>query len=189
VGVSLRSERWRRVARITGLSVLVLFVVWLVGGFFVITRPHVNHPVHADAVVVLGPPDSNGRIGIAESLINEHVAPNLVISVMSDKQRRAKHLCTERQNGFTVTCFRPSPATTRGEAEQVRRLARQHGWKSIIVVTSTYHVSRARMIFKRCFDGQLSVVAAGRGISLGTWAYQYAYQTAGYVKALLQRGC
>lgn len=167
----------------------MLFVVWLVGGFFVIARPHVNHPVHADAVVVLGPPDSNGRIGIAETLINEHVAPNLIISVASEKQRRAKHLCTERQNGFTVTCFRPSPATTRGEAEEVRRLAQQHGWTSIIVVTSTYHVSRARMIFKRCFDGQLSFVAARRGISLGIWAFQYAYQTAGYVKAFLKTDC
>jgi uncharacterized SAM-binding protein YcdF (DUF218 family) len=59
----------------------------------------------------------------------------------------------------------------------------------VVVVTSTYHVSRARLIFDRCLDGRLYLVAARRHISLGTWAYQYLYQTGGYVKAALQPDC
>ncbi len=181
--------RWGRVARISAISLLVLLLAWFVGGFFVIVRPHVNHPQHADAIVVLGPPDDNGRIDTAVAMIEKHLAPNLVISVESAKQRNAKRLCTAPQEGFTVTCFQPHPSTTRGEAEQVKRLARQHGWKSIIVVTSTYHISRARMIVKRCFDGRLYMVAARRDISIGSWTFQYFYQAAGYVKAFLQSGC
>ena len=168
---------------------LVLVLIWLVGGYFVVVRPHVNHPQQSDAIVVLGPPDDNGRIDTALALIDKHIANNLVISVGSPEQFHAKHLCTTPQQGFSVTCFEPDPATTRGEAEEVKRLASQHGWKSIIVVTSTYHISRARMIVKRCFDGKLYMVAARRGISLWTWGYQYLYQTAGYTKAFLLTSC
>ena len=57
------------------------------------------------------------------------------------------------------------------------------------MVTSTYHVSRARMIIERCFDGRLEVVAARSHISPLGWAYQFAYQTAGYLKAAISRGC
>lgn len=183
------ATRGKRVLLISGISVLALFVAWLVAGYLVIVDPTVNHPERADAVVVIGPPDANGRIDTALDLINHHVTSNLVISVMSEKQRLAKHLCTDPQDGFTVTCFLPHPATTRGEAEHVRELARQHGWHSIIVVTSTYHVSRARMIFDRCIDGSLYLVAARRHISIFDWAYQYLYQTGAYVKAALQSGC
>ena len=165
-------------------------MVWLVVGYLVIVDPTVNHPPrHADAVVVLGPPQNNGRVDTALSLIRQHVAASLVVSVPSDRQRRAMPLCTAQQDGFSVTCFQPHPATTRGEAEHVRDLARQHGWTSVVVVTSTYHVSRARMIFDRCLDGRLYLVAARRGISMLAWAYQYVYQTGAYVKAVLQPGC
>lgn len=163
--------------------------MWLVVGYLVIADPTVNHPRHADAVVVLGPPDDNGRVDAALSLIRQHVATNLVISVTSERQRAAKSLCTAPQDGFSVTCFQPHPATTQGEAEHVRDLARQHGWTSVVVVTSTYHVSRARMIFDRCLDGRLYVVAAPRDISLFSWAYQYLDQTGAYIKAVLQQGC
>jgi DUF218 domain len=181
-----RPSRWWQWA---ALAVGVLLVAWLVVGYLVIADPTVNHPRHADAVVVLGPPDNNGRVDTALSLIRRHVATSLVISVMSERQRQAKSLCTAPQDGFNVTCFQPHPATTRGEAEQVRDLARQHGWTSVVVVTSTYHLSRARMIFQRCLDGRLFFVAARRDISVLTWVYQYLYQTGAYVKAVLQPGC
>jgi hypothetical protein len=45
------------------------------------------------------------------------------------------------------------------------------------------------MIISRCFDGTLEVVAAPTHISLVYWAYQFAYQTGGYLKAAISRGC
>lgn len=183
------ATRNRRALLISGIGLAVLFVAWLIVGYLVIVDPTVNHPEHADAVVVLGPPDANGRVDTALDLINRGVTSNLVISVVSERQRQAKSLCMQPQDGFSVTCFQPHPATTRGEAEHVRDLARQHGWHSIIVVTSTYHVSRARWIFHRCIDGPLYLVAARRHIGIFDWAYQYLYQTGGYIKAALQSGC
>jgi hypothetical protein len=187
--VQVRSAPWGRIARITGISVLVLFLVWVVGGYFVLVRPQVSHPTHAAAIVMLGPPDENNRVETALKLIKDHVATMLVISVPAGHQRAAKDLCTEPQSGFTVMCFRPNPATTRGEAEEIRRLAAQHGWKSIVVVTSTFHISRARMIVKRCYSGKLYMVPARKGISFGRWMYQYFYQSGGYIKAFLHTSC
>ncbi len=40
------------------------------------------------------------------------------------------------------------------------RLARERGWHTIVVVTSRYHVRRARMLFRRCTRARLEFVAA-----------------------------
>ena len=68
-------------------------------------------------------------------------------------------------------------------------MAAQHHWHSVIVVTSKYHVSRARMIIDRCLPGKLMVIAAPGRPSPGTWAYQFLYQTGGYARAWLHPSC
>ena len=47
------------------------------------------------------------------------------------------------------------------DARAIARLARERGWSSIVVVTSRFHVTRARMLFRRCYRGALSVVPVG----------------------------
>ena len=74
-----RPVPWGRVARISGISLLVLFLVWVVGGYFVFVRPHADHTRHADAIIMLGAPDENNRIETALALLNKHVASTLVI--------------------------------------------------------------------------------------------------------------
>ena len=71
----------------------------------------------------------------------------------------------------------------------MRRLASQNGWRTIIVVTFQPHISRARFILDQCFDGDLVMVASPAQLSVPKWAFQYAYQTAGYVRAVSQPGC
>ena len=81
------------------------------------------------------------------------------------------------------------PDTTRGEAEYVRGLAQSRGWTNIIAVTSRYHISRAQLILKRCLSGRLQMVAAHESISPATWAYQYVYQSGGYLRAAVHPDC
>jgi uncharacterized SAM-binding protein YcdF (DUF218 family) len=183
------ATRGKRILLISGISLLVLLLGWMTFGWLVIGNPKVDHPTRADAIVILGSPENNARIEVAEGLLDAHVANQLVISLNSPNQRHAYQVCTHPPAGVTVACFQPHPSTTRGEAEEVRRLALQHGWTSIVVVTSTYHVSRARLTFQRCFTGKLYMAAARRGIGPITWAYQYVYQTFAYAKAVLQSGC
>ena len=42
---------------------------------------------------------------------------------------------------------------------------------------------------QRCCDGDLVMVASPTDLSVIGWAYQYIYQTAAYVRAVLQPGC
>lgn len=166
-----------------------MLLIWLVGGYFVIVHPRIDPASQVDAIVVLGPPDVDGRSDRGLALMSEHFAKTLVISVQSEEQRRVKSACANANPAYTVICFQPFPKTTRGEAEEVGRLARTHGWKKIMVITSKYHVSRARMLFERCLDGTLLVNAAPGIPSKREWAYQFPYQTAGYVKVFLHRDC
>src|SRR5437870_8414097 len=98
----------RRSVRIGVYGVVTVLLAWIVGGYFVFVRPKLDKPSRVDAILVLGPPDSSGRLDTGLTLAMQHFADTLVVSV-------------------------------------------EHGWKSILVVTSIYHISRARMIVKRCY--------------------------------------
>lgn len=59
-----------------------------------------------------------------------------------------------------VHCVMPDPPTTWGEAQTTAALARERGWSNATVVTSDWHVARARLVFRRCIDAEIAVVAA-----------------------------
>jgi uncharacterized SAM-binding protein YcdF (DUF218 family) len=46
------------------------------------------------------------------------------------------------------------------EAAVLRGVAQQHGWKSIVVVTSNYHTRRSRYIFQKEFPPAIAVSVA-----------------------------
>jgi uncharacterized SAM-binding protein YcdF (DUF218 family) len=136
--------------------------LWLlaVALLFVWPRANDSPPAHADVVVVLsGGRDS--RLDPALTLMRRGIAPVLAISSAGrdPKWMKARLLCNGKYRvRFRVVCFAANPYSTRGEAETVTRLAHARGWHRIIVVTSTYHVTRALMLFRRCFHGQLWTV-------------------------------
>ena len=168
---------------------LALALLWLAACFLVVAEPSVDAPVHSDAILVLGPPNVDGRLDEALRLASAGYAGTLVISIGWAPARRSIAACHNDNPAYQVICFEPNPTTTRGEAEEIGSLARAHHWSSVLVVTSRYHVSRARLIVKRCMPGTVRMVAVRGGMSLGDWAYQFAYQTGGFAKALLHRKC
>lgn len=143
----------------------------------------------ADAIFVLGGAIYE-RYPYALELALEGFAPEVVVSNPNGtKDVWLTDLCDHPRDEFPVTCFEPEPATTRGEAMELRRLAEQRGWESVIVVTFVPQVSRARFILDRCFDGELIMAASPADIALSYWAWAYAYQTAGYMRAFSHTGC
>ncbi|MBA3787838.1 MAG: YdcF family protein [Actinobacteria bacterium] len=110
----------------------------------------------ADAIVVLA--GSKFRLPVALDLVERGVAPVLVISDGLDpRSPRANRLCRARAR---VLCPVPDPYSTRGEARLVARLAAERGWDSIVVVSSRFHLYRARLLFERCYEGRLAFVGA-----------------------------
>jgi uncharacterized SAM-binding protein YcdF (DUF218 family) len=139
------------------LLALVLAFLGLSARLFV--WPKQDSPRPADAIVVLS--GSKARLTKALELMRRRLAPVLVISDgLAPDWPRANRLCRKGSTRFRVVCFRPDPYSTRGEAEHVDRLARARHWRRVLVVTSTYHVTRARMIFKRCLDVPVELVGA-----------------------------
>jgi len=152
--------------------------VWLALALFLFVWPRQDHPRHVAAVIVLSG-DGAHRFPRALALARAGVAPVLVIS---DGARSswapARNLCAHpRGHGFRVICFRPRPYSTRGEARGALALAERNHWRSLLVVTSTYHVFRARMLFKRCLDGHARVYATGTSGSLAWLPVNMAGET------------
>ena len=90
-------------------------------------------------------------------MIAEGISDTLVISDgLAPGWEEAGRLCRSAR----AICFTPDPYSTQGEARWIAEEAEKRGWGSVVVVTSTYHVRRARMIVGRCFHGDLAVVGA-----------------------------
>ena len=175
--------------RVVVASICMLVIAALVTGLPVYVRPQTDSLRHADAIFVLGGEDWR-RHSLGIELGMAGWAPKVVLSHPDGPgDNWASENCGKAYPGFEVDCFLPDPSTTRGEAREVRRRAEQYGWNRVIVVTYTPHISRARFVLQRCFDGELIMVASPAELSLWGWASEYLYQTAGYLKAELEPGC
>jgi hypothetical protein len=180
-----RQRRFRRVL----VSVCLMLVVAVVAGLPVYVRPQVDRLHHADAILVLGGPDSR-RYTFGFDLGARGWARNVVVSNPHGADDPwLTRFCATPQTRFELHCFVPDPPTTKGEGRELARLASEHGWRTVIVVTLRPHISRARFILDQCFKGELVMVPIPVHLSVPIWAFQYVYQTAGYVRALFQPGC
>ncbi|WP_460699899.1 YdcF family protein [Nocardia thraciensis] len=170
-------RRWGRVVGVLGAGV----VVGVVALWPVYVRPRVDEPARADAILVLGGAH-DGREELGLRLAREGYAPVVVFSDPYEHSPRMNRICHGGYS-FRVECFDPEPRTTRGEGRELAARARAEGWQRVIVVTWTPHISRARYVLGQCWGGDILLVDARPPISVGRWAYNFAYQSAGYVKA------
>lgn len=175
-------RRWVGIA----VALLLVGVVAGVAGYPVYVRPRVDPLRKADAILVVGGAAPQQRYRYGFELARQGWAPHLVLSNPDGQVGAA---CATRDPRFTVECFDPHPPTTLGEARELHRLAHERHWRTVIVVTYTPHVSRARYIVEKCFDGELIMAASPVRLSVLDWAWMYVYQTAGYLKSVLQGGC
>jgi len=148
----------RRLLWVVGGLVAAWFVACLV--LFVWPPAETGAPAHADAVVVLSG-GLNARLDPALALMRRRVAATLVVSgaFHGTRWKKAQRLCRGAYHvRYRVLCPRPQPFSTQGEARMIDRLARAHDWSRVVVVTSTFHVTRAHMLVRRCYSGRLSMV-------------------------------
>jgi uncharacterized SAM-binding protein YcdF (DUF218 family) len=138
----------------------ILLVLWFIGVWFLLLHPKSDNPTKADVVMVLSG-DSAHRLPRALHLMSQHVASTLVISDGANGVPEAQQLCKSGgPPAWHVICFRPNPYSTRGEAEWFAKEAAQKGWKSVAIVSSPTHLTRLRILFKRCYKGTIYAVKA-----------------------------
>ena len=97
--------------------------------------------------------------------------------------------CAAPDEPFQVNCFLPEPNNTRGEVEAVARLAQQHGWKKLVLVTSTYHVDPGPIAARPAYSGSVEVVAARPDKGFFRWLGAIAHEWGGLAEALVRRSC
>lgn len=170
-------------------SMLATVAVLGGAGYLMFTRPQGDPLTTADAVVVLGGED-DGRLDYGLSLVRRGYANNLVLSDSYGDNARFRRACDSGTSAIIVTCFRPEPYTTRGEAMFVARLAKRNNWSHLIVVSWNFHLVRARYIFDQCFAGTVTMRPVPRSYdySVRKWAETYAYQYFALAKAAVL-GC
>jgi uncharacterized SAM-binding protein YcdF (DUF218 family) len=111
----------------------------------------------ADAIVVLGGDGGNFfRVQQGVGLFNEGYAPVVVFSGGTLKD--AGIACSSAQLSLEAaqklglpadaTIIADGAQSTYDEAVNARRLAQQHGWHSLIVVTDLFHTRRAARTFR-----------------------------------------
>jgi uncharacterized SAM-binding protein YcdF (DUF218 family) len=187
--LSRGDSRRRRGIRRCMASACLLLTAALIGGSPVYVRPQIDRVRHADAIFILGG-YGDLRYSFGLELGIQGWAPNVVVSnPRGGDDPWLTDYCATRYRAFRLVCFSPDPPTTKGEGRELNRLASQHGWRTVIVVTFRPHISRARFVLEHCFDGDLVMVASPDHLSAEKWVSEYVYQTAGYGRAVLQPGC
>lgn len=145
----------------------MLIVVWGAATITLFIVRHGDKPVHANAVFVLS--GSSTRLPMGLRLVRDGYAPLLVVSRTTPSPTALEQRVCAHKLDVHVLCVRAKPYSTVGEAELLARMAAARGWRSVDVVTSEYHVVRARILLRRCYHGRLRVVGAPDQLLLLPW--------------------
>ncbi len=152
----------------------------------VLRPPTAEHPT-GDAVVVHAG-GRGERLRRALELMESGAAPTLVIMGGSvDHWPAAQRLCGQT-SPYEVLCPDPVPGTTLGEARALRELVSARGWKSVVAVTSDYHLRRAHFLNRRC-NPALAVqgVAARSDLPMLLWLGRIGREMIALVEAAVTR--
>ena len=174
--------QWRRARRLI-IAFAALLAAFCGASAWLFVFPATGMPPRVDAIVVPG--GVGNRIGAAVSLARQDRARYLVLS---EGGWVPPGLCGTHVGSASVLCYLPDPKTTQGEAEGAARLAREYGFRSIVLVTTPDQTWRAKLRFGRCYSGEIFAVTTP--LPLGLWPEHLAYQWAATVKAeVFNPGC
>jgi uncharacterized SAM-binding protein YcdF (DUF218 family) len=174
----LRRRRARLLAALlTSALLAATYQLWLpaIGSFLVVADPLRR----ADAVVPLA--GGEQRVAYAAELFRRGYASWFVVTDLAPS-RGGRSLSSKEnsraaiERGVGAERIRSTGAvvtSTYAEAQAVRGLAEQQGWRSLIVVTSPEHTRRAQLIFGQVFAGSgIALIvrpAEGSGYTPGIW--------------------
>src|SRR6202790_5573182 len=136
---------WLRVSLVATLA--IVFVAAAIGfvGFLSQLRGAETRPSrHADGIVVLT--GGSSRVSDAMELLASGYGQRLLISGVHPTNAASDISRSLSDNRSLLSCcvdLDRSAVNTRSNAAEARRWARERGFKSLIVVTSNYHMPRA----------------------------------------------
>lgn len=142
--------------RITGFIILAIFSVWL-GGLisFYEKIPNTESELKkADAIIVLT--GGKGRIAAGTEMLKQQLSYRMLISGVHEDTRMNEIV---KNIDFGSITLGNKARTTKGNALESKQWIEKNNFKSIILVTSNYHMPRSLSIFEREFP-ELEIQAA-----------------------------
>lgn len=180
--------------------ILLALIAVLVAGLTAaraVLFPRVDSPERVDAIVVVAGAQDD-RYVYARHLAEEGMADHILVSepptgsgryaTALDSYCAATPVTARDGRQIDIECFAPDVDTTEGETTAATRIAREHGYESLLVVTYWGHVSRVRMYFEQCFDGSVNVTDTPRPLSKSR-KDALLHETGGYLKAFIKPAC
>jgi uncharacterized SAM-binding protein YcdF (DUF218 family) len=178
-----RRSTWVRAVTVVGVLVLFcgVFAAWP------FLFPTSDEPFYDGPIVALG--GNPARVATAAELAAATTPPREVV-LLADAIDAGEELglaCDPPR----VHCVYPDPVNTFGEAILVDEMAGERGWDRVTVVTDPFHLTRSRLLFDRCLDVPVRLVASDTDDPFPTGrlfraARELASAAASFV---VQRGC
>lgn len=138
-------------------------LVWALG--FVAFLLALDPPVdlrRTDAIVV--PTGAAGRIDRGLALLRRHAARRLLVSGVAPEVRPADLAAQYPGSAVLFSCcvdLGRGAVDTRSNADETAGWLRDHDYRSVRLVTSDWHLARARMELANALDGKIVVVGDG----------------------------
>lgn len=178
-------SRVRRVLAAMSVVAMVLGVVtWQLH-----LRPSEDQWARADALLVFDG-GRGERVLAAYRLAETGRVDHVVLLDDADPDATGVRRCEGWPTAVELHCLdRVGVSDTRSEAASFARYARAQSWDTVVVVTSTYHLTRSRLHTQRCFDGEVLGVRANPDGSPAHWFGRILHEWGGLVRAVVQRGC
>ena len=147
------------IARVLAFVVLA----WALGfAVFMLALPRPLGDRVTDAIVV--PTGAAGRIDRGIALLEKHEAKRLLISGVAPGVRPIDLALEYHARPALFDCcidLGRQAVDTRSNAEETARWVREHHYHSIRLVTSDWHMARARMELANALDGDVAIVDDG----------------------------
>jgi uncharacterized SAM-binding protein YcdF (DUF218 family) len=178
----------RNLPRLVMLAVVLLLLFGVVTARMFVW-PSTDAARGADAVVIFAG-GRGERLAAAQRLMTAGLAGHLVIPNGTAPEWPAGNRACSDDLPYEVHCPQPEPDTTRGEARAIAALAAEKGWSRLIVVTSSYQLTRARMLLGRCFEGQVRAIRAQPHLSPLDWMRRVGHESLAWTHAMtFERSC
>ncbi len=142
------------------LAALFLLVYALGYAFFVVSLPQPAGDRQTDAVVVLT--GGAGRIERGLQMLQNRQARRMLISGVERTVRPQELAATQGVDTAIFDCcvdLGREAVDTRSNADEVAHWLRRRGFKSMRLITTDWHMPRARFEIEKRLEGEVAIVA------------------------------
>lgn len=138
-------------------------VLWLGGfGLFMLALAEPLEGETTDAIVV--PTGGAGRIERGLTLLQAKAAKRMLITGVAPQVRPGELAAEYKRPRKLFSCcidLGHEAVDTQSNAQETARWVREHGYRSVRLVTSDWHVARARLELVNALDPNVTVVGDG----------------------------